>query len=268
MKPLTLNSIAENWLQSEEKYFEGQPISQDFIEIKLLGNKRTWSQINEWCSAGWLASKKEMDAWDLSKPHIVKEQAEPEIKKFTKILSSNMIPQSLPDIGYFELYKSSKFTDFITGSFLEQYGLIVSDKIKNIFSQFNIGPSKFYPLTLELKGQKNTDYHFLRTTASADDYIDFERSKFIQQDSMIHFESRREIDINSLADIQSFRETNAGTDKVIVAKQIYLKSDFPDFDYFRFSDYGIFKKFISPKLAAQLSGTTGIEIKETNRLYK
>ena len=262
-----LDIFANNWKLTEEKYFSDQPASTDFFEITLTGNPKTGKQIKEWNSPKSIENKKLMDNWDWSKPYIADLTAEPEIKKFDRLLSSNEIPETLPDFGSFDLYKSSKLTDFISGSFLEQHGLIVNDKIMDTFSQFNFGLSKFYPLTLELKGQ-HINYNFLKIIAAADNYIDFKKSQFYEQDGLLRFETRKEIDLNSMDEITAYRETLVGTDKMIFAKQIFLSSDFPDFDYFTFSKYGIHKKFISTKLAKDLNKATGLEVTQTNRIYK
>ena len=263
-----LDIFADDWKSNEEKYFADQPASTDFFEINLTGNTKTGSQIKEWQSPKSIEVKKRMDNWDWSKPYVADLTAEPEIKIFDRLLSSNEIPETLPDFGYFELYKSSKLTDFISGSFLEQYGLIINDKTKDILNQFNIGLSKFYPLTLEFKGQYFTNYYFVKAIGQADNYIDYEKSVFYEQTGLFGFDTRTEIELNSKNEISEYRKNNAGKDKHIFAKKIFLNSNFPKLDYFTLTEFGIYKKFISVKLAKALDKATGIEIKQTNRLYK
>ena len=263
-----LEIFADNWKSTEEQYFADQPASTDFFEINLTGNPRTGSQIEDWLSPKSIEIKNRMAIWNWLNPFVADLTAEPEIKKFDRILSSDEIPETLPDIGYFELYKSSKLTDFISGSFLQQYGLIVNDKTKDILRQFNLGVSKFYPLTLAHKGQHHTNYNFLKTIAKTDSYIDYEKSVFYEQDGLLQFDTRREIKLNSIDEIATYQKTLVGTEKMILAKQIFLNSNFPALDYFTFSNYGIHKKIVSSKLANELTKVTGIEITQTNRLYK
>lgn len=263
-----LDIFADNLKSSQESYFSELPISSDFLELDLKGNPKTGSQIKNWISAGVIKMKKEMENWDRPKLFIPALSEEPEIKQFDKLLSAEANPQTLPDLGYFELFKSSKLTDFITGSCLQQYGLIISKKAKEIFEQFNLGQAKFYPLTLEHKGNFYGEYFLLKTLSSGVEFIDFEKSTFYHQRGLLEFETRRDIAINSFQDVINHRQKFSVNDADLYIKKIVLADSFPNFDYFTFYRYGVHKRFVSPKLATALKQTTGHEIKQTNRIFR
>lgn len=268
MKKHPLDILAESWKTKEDEYFTDQASSDDFFELNLtLTKTKTGSQIKDWHSPKSIENQKQMEKWDWTNPFPIDLTAEPEIKKYDKLLSSNDTPADLPDFGFFELFKSAKLTDFISGSFLQQYGLIINEKIKETITQFNIGTSKFFPVTIELKDQKYSNYYFLKTTA-ADNYVDFEKSAFYEQDGLLRFETRKALQLNSLDEIKSCRQKYTGTNKMIFAKNIVLNSEFPSFDYFTFNSFGIHKKFISTRLADRLKTATGIQISPTNRMFK
>jgi hypothetical protein len=263
-----LDIIADKWKSTEEQYFSDQTPSLDFFELNLKGNPKTGSQIKDWLSPKIIAMKNDLDTWDWSKPYNPDLTGESEVKQFDRLLSLDENPDTLPEIGYFELYKSSKLTDFVSGSFMQQYGLIVSNIAKDILETHNLGQVKFYNLSLEHKGQFYNNYFFLKTLSSAVDYIDFEKSLFYQQEGLLELETRKDIEINSLQDVENHKQKYSGMDTYFFAKKIVLKDNFPNFDYFTFYNYGLNKRFISAKLAIDLEKSTGLEILQTNRIYR
>ena len=202
-----LDIIAEKWYEEDTIFFKDLPISEDFLEIDLVSPKKTCDQIKDWKSVGTLEIEEKMKSFDFSKSISFEIPDEPEINKFENLLTDYDVPKELPPLGYFELYKSAKLTDFITGSFLSQYGLIVSDKAKRVFELFNCGKKQFYALTLEHKETKYSNYIFFRTDSNGEDYIDYKKSEFYIQKEL-DFDTRQDFEFNSLKEIEIFQKEN------------------------------------------------------------
>lgn len=261
-----LDKIANKWTDEEKKFFENQIDSKDIFQLELTGNKRTGDQIENWKSPSVLKMEQHFKNWDgkLELNFEIKEGGE--IRTFNELLGGESVPQELPEIGQMILYKSSKITDFIKGSFLEQYGLIVSDKAKSILDSFNIGHHKYYPLEIVHKSEIYSDYWFLRSSASVKEYIDFEKSIFYRQKGLFGFSSRELIEINSKEELNTYRSKVEGQDIYVKASEIYLNHDFPNYDLFVSKEYGIQGIFISTQLKTRITSLTGMEIKSTKRI--
>lgn len=261
-----LDKIASKWTDEENKFFENQSDSKDFFQIELTGNKRTGDQIEDWKSPSVQLMEKYFKNWDGGSELSFEIPEGGEIKEFHDLLHDENVPEELPEIGQMTLYKSSRITDFIKGSFLEQYGFIVSDKAKDILDKFNLGKHKYYPLEVIHKNQTYSNYRFLRSSASVKDYVDFEKSNFYKQKGLFDFSSREPIAINSKEELKAYRSKVEGHDIYVKASEINLKGDFPKYDLFVSKEYGVQGTFISTKLKAEITELTGIDIKTTKRI--
>jgi hypothetical protein len=262
------DKIANNWIEEENKYFENQSNSEDVFQLELTGNKRTGDQIEDWKSPAVIKMEQRLNDWD-GKSHLDFEIPEGgEVRKFEELLVNENVPIELPEIGQMKLYQSSKVTDFIKGSFLEQYGFIVSGKAKVILEKFNLGKCKYYPLELIHKEQVYSNYWFLRSSASIKDYIDFEKSSFYIPKGLLDFSSREKITIKSREELRDYRSKIQGQNIYIKASEINLSQNFPNYDLFTSNGYGVQGAYISAKLKPEIIKLTGIEIKPTNRIKK
>lgn len=261
-----LDKIANKWTDEENMFFENQSDSKDIFRLELTGNKRTGDQIENWKSPSVLKMEQRFKNWD-GKSQLNFEIPEGgEIRRFDELLDGENVPEELPEIGQMILYKSSKITDFIKGSFLEQYGFIVSDKAKDILDKFNLGEHKHYPLEIVHKNQIYSNYWFLRNSASLKEYIDYEKSNFYSQKGLLDFSSREQITINSKEELETYRSNSQGQDIYVKASEIYLNDDFPKYDLFVSKEYGIQGTFISTKLKTEITKLSGVEIKTTKRI--
>ena len=261
-----LDKIANKWTDKENKFFESQSDSKYVFQLELTGNKRTGDQIEDWKPPSVQIMEERFKDWD-GKSELSFDLPEGgEIRRFHDLLNGENVPEELPKIGQMTLYKSSKITDFVKGSFLEQYGFIVSDKAKNILDKFNLGEHKYYPLEIVNKNQIYSNYWFLRSSASVKDYIDFEKSNFYSQKGLLDFSSREKININSKEEIEIYRSNSQGKNIYVKAIELYLNDDFPKYDLFISKEYGIQGTFISTKLKNEITKLSGVEIKTTKRI--
>jgi hypothetical protein len=239
-----------------------------FRKLELTGNNRTKSgdQIKEWISPEVETMKSKMETWDWTKPFTFEITDNGIVNKYDNLLKNDGLPEYLPDLGRFELFESSNLTDFIEGSFLEQYGLIVSKKAKEILEQFNIGRYKFYPLSINHKGINHNDYFFFKSLTISDEFIDIQNSMIYSQKGFFNSDSRRNITFETYKKIKEFRLNNSGNDIHLVADFIKLGQDFPKYDYFSINEFGIYEKFISPRLANELRQLTGIKMNVTEQI--
>ena len=262
----TLDKIANKWADEESKFFENQSDSKEIFMLELTGNKRTGDQIEDWKSPSVLKMEQRLKNWD-GKSQLNFEIPEGgEIRKFDELLDGENVPEELPEIGQMILYKSSKITDFIKGSFLEQYGFILSDKAKGMLDNFNLGEHKYYSLEIVQKSHIHSNYWFLRSSASVKNYIDFEKSNFYSQKGLLDFSSREQITINSREELEAYRASSQGQDIYVKASEIYLNDDFPKYDLFVSKEYGIQGVFISSKLKTEITKLSGVGIKTTKRI--
>ena len=263
-----LDKIANKRIDEENKFFENQSDSEDIFQLKLIGNKSTWNQIEDWKSPSVQKMKDRFKNWDGKSPLNFEISDGGEVRKFDDLLDGENVPEELPEIGQMILYKSAKITDFISGSFLAQYGLIVSGKVKSLLQDFNLGEHQYYPLEIKHKNHLQNDYWFLRSSSSVDDYIDYEKSNFYTQQGSFGFQSREPVGLNSKEEITEYRLKIKDKRIIIRASEIHLSSNFPGFDLFYSKGFGILGTFVSAKLKSELKGFTGIEIKTTKRLKK
>lgn len=263
-----LDKIANNWIEEENKYFENQSNSEDFFQLELKGNKSTGNQIEDWKSPAVIKMEQRLNNWDGKSLLNFEIPEGSEVRKFEDLLVCENVPIELPEIGQMKLYQSSKVTDFIKGSFLQQYGFIVSGKAKVILEKYNLGKHKYYPLELIHKEQVYSNYWFLRSSASMKDYIDFEKSSFYMQKGLLDFSSRVKIIINSREELRNYRSKFQGQNIYIKASEINLSQNFPNYDLFTTNGYGVQGAYISAKLKSEIIKLTGIEIKPTKRIKK
>lgn len=261
-----LDKIASKWTDEENELFVNQSESKDFFQLELTGNKRTGDQIEDWRSPSVQLMEQRFKNWDGESELSFEVPEGGEIKKFDNLLHDENVPEELPEIGQMTLYKSSRITDFIKGSFLEQYGFIVSDKAKDTLNKFKLGEHKFYPLEIIHKNQKYSNYWFLRSSASVKEYVDFEKSNFYKQKGLLDFSSREPIAINSREELNTYHSKVKGQDIYVKASEIYLKDDFPKYDLFVSKEHGVQGTFISTKLKAKITELTGIDVKTTRRI--
>lgn len=258
----------KNWVDGikseEDAYFTDLPYSDDFFVLTLVNNKRYAYPVDTWKRPDIIDKKETVINPDGSKTTIIEHVCDWD--KFDRLFEDNQVPSSIPDFGYFVLRSSSKLTDIILSSdattFLSD-SFLLSSKAKNIFSDCNAGQKGFYPTSVELKGATDSNYHLFKYSATATDFIDYSKSIFYSQDDLLDFGSRKILELNSFKAIEDFA---IDSNKYVFAKKIVFTSDFPGFDIFRLTDFGLNSIFVSKRLAVNLKDLSGIKLERTHRL--
>jgi hypothetical protein len=258
--------IALKWIKDENEYFQNQAISEHFFKLTLLGNKRTGDQIEYWKSPTSEIIDKLYEDFAKNPESTLEIPKGGSMDDFHKLLTGNNVPKKLPEIGKMVLYKSSKISDFISGSFLKQYGLIINEKTRNVLTDFNLGNYKCFQFDLIHKDKVYPDYYFLRNSASITEHIDYEKSKFYIQKGLLNYDQRENVNLNSLKDIEELRKEVSGKEILILASELVLNEKFPNFDLFKSDVYGVRGIYISEQLKNALNNLSGIEIEDNNRI--
>lgn len=242
--------------------------TEEYFILNIVGNKKTKSgdQISEWLHPNVEEMKNKMNNWDWSKPFEFEMPEKSLVSEFDEILKDNRLPDELPEVGKFQLYDSSKLTDFIKGSFLEQYGLIVSKKAKTVLAQFNLGHHKFFPITICYKDIDYNDYFFLKCFTISNDYIDFGKSDFHTQKSFLDKESKRQIEFKTKDEFIKFINEASKHKLYLSADKVKLGDDFPKFDLFEVNDFGINDIFVTASLSKELNKLTGVTLTKSERI--
>jgi hypothetical protein len=199
------------------------------------------------------------------------ESFEPTISRLQRLFADFNLPPKNTDIGNVTLYKSAKITDFISGDSLSANGWILSGKVKKILADFNIGKHRFYPIIVEHKDKKYTDYYYLQFSNDSTKYVDYKKSKFYKNKKIIDLpETREDIEINSQKEINEKTKELRKIDEwcSINPKSIILKTKFPAFDLFEFHHLNTISKFISDRLKTKLESEniTGFVASETSKV--
>lgn len=242
--------------------------TKEYFILNIVGNKKTKSgdQISEWLHPKVEEMKNKMNNWDWSKPFEFELPEKSLLSEFDEILKDNRLPDELPEVGKFQLYDSSKLTDFIKGSFLEQYGLIVSEKAKTVLAQFNLGHHKFFPITICYKDIDYNDYFFLKCLTTSNDYIDFGKTDFHTQKSFLDKESKRQIEFKTKDEFIKFINETSKHKLYLLADKVKLGDDFPKFDLFEVNDFGINEIFVTARLSKELNKLTGVTLTKSERI--
>lgn len=138
-------------------------------------------------------------------------------------LTNDEFPNFEPEL-IFELDEKAKLTDVVTPSNISAKGLLVNDKLKNIFDSFNLMEHKYYPATLIVNGEKRNYYwlHFKESNDVFLNYIDFDKSSFYIGNLARWKEAT--IEINSIDDYYQSKK-NLGF-KTINFEQLFFKENF------------------------------------------
>jgi len=272
-----LEKLANKWFKSHKDYSNDIDFSLDFYEIEIEGNKRTGNQIEDWNSVGSYEIEEAFKNWDGKTELKFDFPEKGEIDIFIELLKNDNLPSKLPDIGSFTLYKSSKVTDFISGGFVSQYGIVISEKVKDILIKFKLGKHQFYPLSIRHKDLIFKNYFLFKTLSRADDFINIKETIFYKQRKMsFDAEDRTEAIFSNQLEIEKFIEENKKLDYEnqigIYSKQITLEHKFPKLDIFYLRKYQNSADSSLPLISDRLrkefehNGITGVKFEKTKRI--
>ena len=267
-----LEKFALKWQKDNLDYYIDIAKSKDFYEFKLPTSTRTAWQVEDHYVPKAKGPKSKI--YKNEKGQYVVEMddsTEPIISRLQRLFSDFNLPPKNTDIGNVTLYKSAKITDFISGDSLSANGWILSGKIKKLLADFNIGKHRFYPIIVEQKDKKYTDYFYLQFSNDATKYVDYKKSTFYKNKNIIDLpDTREDIEINSHREIDEKTKDLREIDKwcSIKPKTIVLTDKFPAFDLFEFHHLNTISKFISDRLKTKLESEniTGYLADETSKV--
>ena len=273
-----LEKLANKWLNNHKQYSNDVDFSNEFYEIQITGNKRTGNQIEDWESVGSLEIEKAFKNWDGKSELKFNFPEKGEVEIFTNLLRGDNLPAKIPDIGSFVLFKSSKVTDFINGGFVSQYGIVISEKVKDILIKYNLGNHQFYPLKIKHKDLVYKNYFLFKSLSTAENFINIKESIFYKQRVMsFDTEDRVEVRFNNQKEIDEFIKENKKLDHNcqigVYSKQLKLNSNFQQ-DVFYLNKYqnsaGSSLPLISESLKKELEnfGITGVKFEITKRIKR
>jgi len=252
-----LDDIAHDLQDKREIYFAEQPLSTRYWILRnACATKETgkkFPQVKEIIGGNY---------WDDGRPESVRN------------ITYGVIPvEDRIDFGVLRLYKSSKVSDTISAANLSSDGFYLSEFAKEIFSQFNLGEHKYFPVTFLHEGIYY-NYFWLQLKTDFNPYINFDRSIFYEEIGILDG-SKTEIKVSTLEELMRMKDRvfKEWSDKKreytsIRYKYIELNKDIPAVDIFGFSRLGI-DLFITQGLKdAILQGKlTGFDIKDQRQVH-
>lgn len=177
-------------------------------------------------------------------------------------------PDYVPALDGIMLAGSAKLTDFVSSPFSADL-FIISERVKQIFEQYNLCPHRFYPLGL-YKRKVKYDYYLFHIVSNCIDCVDFRKTSFMEYDL---FSKKKFADafVNSKADLyqqKSIIKKEKGISRTIWGERIVMNEHFDkELDFFSIGiiDGGT---YISERLknAIEANGLTGWDFTPTTKL--
>lgn len=135
------------------------------------------------------------------------------------------IPEKIP---YLELQfnKNAKVTDLL-GTYNPYFGLLVSEKLKNVISNFHLPPYKFYPVKI-FQEDHLLNYFWFNFYDNLFKYIDFKKSTI----EIYHKFNFNVLDTVPIESENNFEKVNSTLDfeKAIRLKELFFNINFPKYD--------------------------------------
>jgi len=136
-------------------------------------------------------------------------------------------PNFEPDLDYFIVHAQAKLTDLLSVA-PAHGGFLISERLKNIFEQFNIAPHKFYPARLKHKKIFYENYYWMHIICNLSDLVDYKKSTFYIYYNYAH--NLGFIDVNSKEEYLQKRKKveldNPDKTVTVWANKIYLIDSF------------------------------------------
>lgn len=141
------------------------------------------------------------------------------------------IPEEIPFLEL-EFEENAKVTDLL-GTYNPYFGLVINEKLKNIFSNTNLPRHKFYPINVFCK-DITLPYYWFNFYDNIFPYMDMENSKFsIEENKQIiehKFKSETFFKEKSVECLMDFNKT-------FRLEEIHLLENFPEYDLFEFENF-------------------------------
>ncbi len=155
----------------------------------------------------------------IGKYHINAFNSERKVKHFE-------FPEFMPRFGI-DLHPNSIATDFLDKTSALDFGLVVSEKLKDILEQYKLPPHRFYPIEVYNTYKKYYWFHYI---------TDFE-AYFVAEDSEIEVFDSFDFSTIEVLKFTSFNKLKEYAKKMVFDinksirfKSIYMTSEFPKYD--------------------------------------
>ncbi|MEW4925435.1 hypothetical protein [Algibacter sp. 2305UL17-15] len=161
-----------------------------------------------------------------------------------------------PNLDSFLLQKEANKTDVISATPLGGMGFMVSDKLKDLLTKFNLIDHKYFKASFVHGEKKYNDYQRLHFISKLYKKVEFKSSDFI-------ISGGKEIDFNNFSDL-NLKSKELGVNGEIYAKRLCFKSNIlKNLDLF-FIGFFDFNTYISENLKneIELNNITGLNIVE------
>lgn len=175
-------------------------------------------------------------------------------------------PDFVPDLSYFLLNSNSIPTDFISNA-ISAKGIIVSEKVVELFNKINHCPLKFYPAEIMHKSVILNSYFWMHINSDYTDKINYSKSKFIILENYKY--EHGYIKIDSFEDYIKKKDKlisdNPDITLTIWGKELVLFKEFADLDFFEIGkfDSNLYISDLFLELILK-NNLTGLTIKENN----
>ena len=188
-----------------------------------------------------------------------------DLRKPTSVwnLPNCSFPDFEPDLDYFLLTKKAKLTDIVSTALINAAGFIVSEKVKNILSEFRLPEHKYFSAKLKYKNQIYSNYYWLHFGSDNAALIDFNNSTFVRRDPILTFnDDMEELVISNVSDLDN--ESRKDTVESIFPTSLQVNNQ-DGYDFLYFNDFWN-NFFIKGTLLEKLleNNCTGCDYKKTS----
>lgn len=164
-----------------------------------------------------------------------------------------------------KLCRRAKMTDVMQGGCICACGLVISERMKQLFDQFNIIPQhKYYPIEVSSKSGVFSYYYLqLINKDFVNKSIDFQKTTFYWSDLYLT-ETYGTVEVSSVEDIKKKRKASSDINNCIKAEQVVASKDFDaNLDIFSLDFITVHDDIIISerlKNAIEANGLTGMHI--------
>lgn len=175
----------------------------------------------------------------------------------------------IKEIKYLILDKKASLADILDAEMLCLSGLLMNNKSKEVFFQYNLPLHKYYSALIKDSAGNVFPYYWLQTSKERDmiSYIDFNVTQFYIQKDMLGLD-KEPIDIRSIVELDSAKNHLKLGQGIKISKLVLNKGfDQLDIDLFKVSRLSI-DWIISERLkeALENANITGISIKPADNI--
>ena len=143
-------------------------------------------------------------------------------------VKANQFPEFEPNYGI-DIHPNAIETDLLDKTVCLEFGMVVSEKLKLILSDFKLPPHKFYPVKTFNSSKQYYWFHYI---TDFEKYIDF-KDTIVERFNLIGLEVIEELKFKSSHDLYlEKRKSIMDIGKPVRYKTITLLKDFPNYDLF------------------------------------